>query len=85
MKPTGSGPRMRGGAGSFSERLRHQRGRISSGSAAPTAAFRPRRASSAAAGRGLPSHRNVRNVVVHTDMNCLSVLQYGIEGWACAT
>lgn len=24
-------------------------------------------------------HRNVGNVVVHTDMNCLSVLQYGIE------
>jgi carbonic anhydrase len=24
-------------------------------------------------------HRNVANVVVHTDLNCLSVLQYGIE------
>jgi len=24
-------------------------------------------------------HRNVGNVVVHTDMNCLGVLQYGIE------
>lgn len=24
-------------------------------------------------------HRNVGNVVAHTDMNCLSVLQYGIE------
>jgi carbonic anhydrase len=24
-------------------------------------------------------HRNVGNVVVHTDMNCLSVLQFGIE------
>ena len=24
-------------------------------------------------------HRNVANVVVHTDMNCLSVLQYAIE------
>lgn len=24
-------------------------------------------------------HRNVANVVVHTDMNCLSVSQYGIE------
>lgn len=24
-------------------------------------------------------HRNVGNVVVHTDMNCLSVLQYGID------
>lgn len=24
-------------------------------------------------------HRNVGNVVVHTDMNCLSVLQYGVE------
>lgn len=24
-------------------------------------------------------HRNVANVVVHTDMNCLSVLQYGVE------
>lgn len=24
-------------------------------------------------------HRNVGNVVVHTDMNCLSVLHYGIE------
>jgi carbonic anhydrase len=24
-------------------------------------------------------HRNVGNVVVHTDMNCLSVLEYGIE------
>jgi carbonic anhydrase len=24
-------------------------------------------------------HRNVANVVVHTDINCLSVLQYGIE------
>ena len=24
-------------------------------------------------------HRNVGNVVVHTDVNCLSVLQYGIE------
>jgi carbonic anhydrase len=23
--------------------------------------------------------RNVANVVVHTDLNCLSVLQYGIE------
>lgn len=25
------------------------------------------------------AHRNVANVVVHTDMNCLSVLQYGVE------
>jgi carbonic anhydrase len=24
-------------------------------------------------------HRNVANVVVHTDLNCLSVLQYGID------
>ena len=24
-------------------------------------------------------HRNVANVVVHTDLNCLSVLQYAIE------
>ncbi len=24
-------------------------------------------------------HRNIANVVVHTDLNCLSVLQYGIE------
>jgi carbonic anhydrase len=24
-------------------------------------------------------HRNVANVVVHTDVNCLSVLQYGVE------
>ena len=24
-------------------------------------------------------HRNVANVVVHTDMNCLSVLQYAVE------
>jgi carbonic anhydrase len=24
-------------------------------------------------------HRNVANIVVHTDVNCLSVLQYGIE------
>jgi carbonic anhydrase len=24
-------------------------------------------------------HRNVGNVVVHTDVNCLSVLQYGVE------
>jgi carbonic anhydrase len=24
-------------------------------------------------------HRNVANVVVHTDFNCLSVLQYGVE------
>ena len=24
-------------------------------------------------------HRNVGNLVVHTDMNCLSVLQYGVE------
>lgn len=24
-------------------------------------------------------HRNVANVVVHTDLNCLSVLQYGVE------
>lgn len=24
-------------------------------------------------------HRNVGNVVVHTDMNCLSVLQFGVE------
>ncbi len=24
-------------------------------------------------------HRNVGNVVVHTDLNCLSVIQYGIE------
>ncbi len=24
-------------------------------------------------------HRNVGNVVIHTDLNCLSVLQYGIE------
>lgn len=24
-------------------------------------------------------HRNVGNVVVHTDINCLSVLQYGVE------
>lgn len=25
------------------------------------------------------THRNIGNVVVHTDLNCLSVLQYGIE------
>src|SRR5690606_3482507 len=24
-------------------------------------------------------HRNVANVVVHTDMNCMSVLQYAVE------
>ncbi|MDS4029449.1 MAG: carbonic anhydrase, partial [Candidatus Contendobacter sp.] len=24
-------------------------------------------------------HRNVANVVVHTDLNCLSVMQYAIE------
>src|SRR5690554_6966057 len=24
-------------------------------------------------------HRNVSNIVVHTDMNCLSVLQYAVE------
>jgi carbonic anhydrase len=24
-------------------------------------------------------HRNVANVVVHTDLNCLSVLQYAID------
>jgi carbonic anhydrase len=24
-------------------------------------------------------HRNVANVVVHTDLNCLSVLQYAVE------
>jgi len=24
-------------------------------------------------------HRNVGNVVAHSDMNCLSVLQYGVE------
>ena len=24
-------------------------------------------------------HRNVANVVVHTDLNCLSVLQYAVD------
>lgn len=24
-------------------------------------------------------HRNVANVVVHTDLNCLSVIQYGVD------
>jgi len=24
-------------------------------------------------------HRNVSNVVVHTDLNCLSVIQYAVE------
>jgi carbonic anhydrase len=24
-------------------------------------------------------HRNIANLVIHTDMNCLSVLQYGVE------
>ncbi len=27
----------------------------------------------------VPAHRNVANVVVHTDLNCLSVMQYAIE------
>src|SRR5258705_14003120 len=25
-------------------------------------------------------HRNVANLVVHTDLNCLSVMQYAVEG-----
>ena len=26
-------------------------------------------------------HRNVANVVVHTDLNCLSVLQFAVDVW----
>ena len=25
-------------------------------------------------------HRNIANIVVHTDLNCLSVIQYAVEG-----
>ena len=28
-------------------------------------------------------HRNVANVVVHTDLNCLSVLQYAVDVLRC--
>jgi carbonic anhydrase len=30
-------------------------------------------------------HRNVANVVVHSDLNCLSVLQFAVDGSRCAT
>ena len=30
-------------------------------------------------------HRNIANVVVHTDLNCLSVLQYAVDVLRCAT
>ena len=51
---------------------------IISGSAAPTAVLRQTRSSGLLPGE-LFVHRNVANLVNHTDMNCLSVIQFAVE------
>ena len=48
------------------------------GSAAPTAACPPTRSSDCCPG-DIFVHRNLANMVVHTDLNCLSVMQFAVD------
>ncbi len=62
----------------FLENSRKRRTRAFSGLDVPTAAFPAERLTGLEPGE-LFVHRNVANLVIHTDLNCLSVVQYAVD------